>query len=60
MDIVVLEDTPPTSEEVNSALETAKYLVVAKCRITFAGDPDSSIRVGKYLVLYELATSLEV
>lgn len=60
MDIVVLQDAPPTSKEVHASLETAKYLVVTESRITLTCNPDPSIGVGKYLVLYELTTPLQV
>ena len=60
MDIVVLQDAPPTSEEVHAPLETAKDLVVTESGVALACYPDSSIRVGKYLVLDKLTTPLQV
>ena len=58
MDIVALQDATPTTKEVDSALKPSKYLVVTKGGVTLASYPYSGIRVGKYLVLYELATPL--
>ncbi len=59
MDIVVFQDTTPTSKEVHAPLKTSKYLVVKQGGVTLAGDPHSSVSVGENLVLNELSSALQ-
>ena len=59
MDVIILQNTTPTSKEVHTPLESRKDLVVEQCGVALASDPDPSIRVGINLVLNELSTSLQ-
>ena len=59
MDIVVLQNPPPTSKEVHSPLETRVYLVVPQGGATLAGDPNPCIRVCINFVFNKLASTLQ-
>ena len=58
VNVVVLKDSSSTSKKVDTTLQTRKDLVVFECGIALAGDPHSSVGVGKDLVLQELPTTL--
>ncbi len=59
VNIIVLQDTTPTSKEVHAPLETGKYLVVQQGGVAFAGDPYPGVGVGENPVLNELPSTLE-
>ena len=58
VDIVVLQNPPPPSEKVDAPLEPPEDFVVSESGVAFARDPDTSVCVGKDLVLDELTPSL--
>ena len=59
MDIVVLQYATPTSKEVHAPLHSAVDLVVLEGGVAFTRDPDTSVGVGVYLVVYKLSSTLE-
>lgn len=58
MDIIVLQYTTPTSKEVYTSLHPTMNFVVLESRIAFTCDPHTCVRVGVYLVVNELPSTL--
>ena len=58
VNIIVLQNPSPPSKKVHAPLETPEDFVVTQGWVAFTSDPDTSVSVGKYFVLNELAPSL--
>ena len=57
--VIVLQNAPSTSKEIDSSLKSRKYLVVSQSGIAFAGYPHTGICVCIYFILNKLPSALQ-